>query len=348
MPNFAYPGQTDAHIATMEASGRLVVDFARNQNDFAVNKYAQIVPVTKSTGIYMVMNVDMAGKVENVDLNDLAWPDGNDSPDAIENLEGFLFQQFWTRRRNFPFRIGRLTKENADWDIFNQNSAKQAQRAMTARTQLAINALTDATQYPANHVVTDVTTIPGVRGKWSISTTARQDIKRSIEYAVEIIRDDTLDAVKIVNLQLVMNSYTAAALTQTQELVDFIKSSPVALQQIRGELPGGSADYDLPERLYKLEVVVESTRKTTNKRGATKAVSQVLPNGTVLITARPGGLVGVANAPSFSTCTIFALEEMTVESKEDEWNRVTKGRVVEDTAAVVTAPAAGFLFENVV
>jgi hypothetical protein len=41
---------------------------------------------------------------------------------------------------------------------------------------------------------------------------------------------------------------------------------------------------------------------------------------------------------------MFMLEEMTVETRQDPDNRLTKGRVVEDYATVMTAPVSGFLF----
>jgi hypothetical protein len=176
------------------------------------------------------------------------------------------------------------------------------------------------------------------------STTARQDIKRSLNTAAELIMDATLAVVEPEELMVVINSALAAELAQTQEIVDYLKGSPTAYAQIRGELPGRNAMYGLPDQLYGYELIIEKTRKVTSRKGATRAVSQVLPKATPFMCARPGGLEGVENTPNFSTCCLFMLEEMTTEQKRDDDNRRTKTRVVENYAAVLTAPATGVLF----
>ena len=97
-----------------------------------------------------------------------------------------------------------------------------------------------------------------------------------------------------------------------------------------------------------MPVIVEKTVKTTNAKGATTSASFVLGDATPFLCSRPGGLQGTGGAPSFSTCTIFSKEELTVESKRDEDNRRAVGRVVDDYGVVMTAPASGFLFTQAV
>jgi predicted nuclease with RNAse H fold len=62
--------------------------------------------------------------------------------------------------------------------------------------------------------------------------------------------------------------------------------------------------------------------------------------------ARPGGLVGVADAPNFATHCLFMKEEMTVETLKDVNNRREVIRVVENNAAVTVAPVSGVLFHE--
>lgn len=221
------------------------------------------------------------------------------------------------------------------------------QLMMTARTQLAATAFQTSGNYAANHT-SAVASISGNTGTWTQSTTARGDIKRSIYYAIEQILDDTLAAVGQEDLLLVMSTSDAKALSETQEIVDHIKGSPDALAQIRGELPGKNAFYGLPDRLFGIEVVVDATRKVTSKKGATRAVSSVVQSGKPFICSRPGGLVGVAGAPSFSTVTVFVYDQhdMQVEQWNDVNNKRQVGRVVDQTAVVMTASASGFLFTS--
>ena len=119
-----------------------------------------------------------------------------------------------------------------------------------------------------------------------------------------------------------------------------------ALAQVRGELTGTNTMYGLPDKLYGFPIVVEKTRKVTTKKGATTSRSQVLAKATPFMCARPGGMVGVADAPNFSTGVVFAYEEMTVETLREASNRRTLGRVVENVVAKVVAPASGVLFQS--
>lgn len=340
-----YPSYLNVFIRNHDASNKMVVDYARNVNKFAVNQYTQLVPVKQVAGYYQVMTVEEAGRIIYGDGRNFVWYDGSEAPLGYDGTESFNFNPFKCLRYCFPFVLGDLTIDQATWNILAQNSSIKARQAMTFRTQAAVTQLTNTGNYSSSHVI-DVTTVSGNNGNWAQSTTARQDIKRSLETAAETILDDTLAAIDLDDLMLVISSGLAAALTQTQEIVDYIKHSPDALAQVRGELPGKNTIYGLPDKLYGFPIVVEKTRKVTSRKGATRAVSSILPKATPFMVARPGGLVGVADSPNFSTCVGFFFEEMTVESLRDQNNRRTLGRVVENFTYNVVAPASGVLFQN--
>lgn len=341
----SFPSASNVFIRDHDASNKMVIDFARNLKKFPVNQYIQIVPVKKMAGYYQRMTVEEAGRILYTDLRNFVWADGQPAPEGNDGTESFSWEPFATKRYAYPFLLGDLTIEQASWNILAQHSSIKSRQAMTARTQLAITALTTSGNYSASHYL-NVTGISGNTGNWAQSTTARQDIKRSLITAAEVIRDDTLNAIELNDLVLVINSALAGELAECQEIVDYIKGSPDATAQIRGELPGRNVTYGLPDTLYGFPLIVEATRKVTTRKGATTARSQMLAKGTPFMCSRPGGLVGVADAPNFSTAVMFAYEEMTVESLRDAPNRRTLGRVVENLAAYVTAPAAGVLFYN--
>ena len=52
------PSPTSVVVPNMEATNRLIVDFARNINEFPVLRYTQIVPVKSITGLYLRMTVE--------------------------------------------------------------------------------------------------------------------------------------------------------------------------------------------------------------------------------------------------------------------------------------------------
>lgn len=342
-----YPGAQNAFIPSHEATNKLVVDFSRNEKKWAVTRYTQTVPMDKVMGYYLEMTVEQAGRIVHSDLRDMVWPDGHAAREGNDETESHNFKLVEMVRYQLPTLMGDLTIDQASWDMMAQYSRINAQRAMTGMTQQAVTLFTTPGNYDASHVLT-VPSISGNTGTWTQSTTARQDIKRSILTAIELILDDTLAAVEPEDFILVINTEMAKSLMLSQEIVDYIKGSPDALPQIKGELSGQNPNsaYGLPSKLYGIELVIEKTRKVTSRKGSTKAVTQVLPTASPFICARPGDLEGVADSPSFSTVTKFVKEDMTVETHRDNLNRRTIGRLVNHYGFHMTAPATGVLFQG--
>lgn len=344
----AYPGPHSVHIPQHQG---LVVDFARNVKRFPVTRYTQVVPVKKLNDYYQHMTIEEAGRILYTDLKDKLWQDGQPRPERNEGGESFEFFPYRCERYMFGNPFGNLTIENADWDIAQQHHSIYARQAMTARTQLAINELTNTANYAASHVL-DVTAISNDlganSGTWVASTAARQDIKRSLFTAAEVIRDDTLDAINLEDLVLVINSELAAAISLSQEIVDYIKGSPEAAYMIKGEGKAfnPNADYGLPDKLYGFSLVVEGTRKITSAKGASSvSKSQILATDTPFMAARPGSIEAPVG-PNFSTCCFFAYLEMGVETVNDAINKRQFVSIVEILDTKVVAPVSGIVFQN--
>lgn len=344
-----YPSSQNVFVKDHAATGQLVVDFSRNINEFAINRYAQIVPVDKVAGYYLEMTVEEAGRILNADLSDFAWADNADAPEDTDGTESFEFKEFRSKRYKYGFRLGDRTVDQSSWDIVAQHGAMKAQQAMTGRTQLAITVLTTAGNYAASHT-SAVSAISGNTGNWGASTTARQDIRRSLNHAVNVIRLDTLGAVKPTDIILTISPGLAKEMAETQEIVDFIKGSPAAWASVKGDLADQNRNiaYGLPPQLYGYDLVVEDAVKVTSRKGATKVTSTVLADATPFMASRPGGLEGQYGSPSFSSCTVFIKEEMTTETLHDVNNRLTRGRVVEDFEVILTAPVSAFLFTSAI
>jgi hypothetical protein len=341
----AYPGPFSVHVPSHKG---LVVDFARNIKRFPVNRYTQTVPVTKLNDYYQRMTIEEAGRVLSTTLDDKLWADGQPRPERNEGGESFEFFPYRCERYYYGLPLGDLTISNADWDVSQQHLSIYSRQAMTARTQLAITQLTTTGNYAASHVINASTFSSSLgtnQGTWVQSTTARQDIKRSLFGAAEVIRDDTLDALEMDELILVINSELAAEIALSQEIVDYIKASPEAPYFIKGEGKAfnPNSDYGLPDKLYGFSLVVEGTRKITSAKGAAAARSQILPTATPFLCARPGGLEAPVG-PNFSTCVGFAFLEMGVETVNDAINKRQLLGVTEVIDYQLAAPASGVLF----
>jgi hypothetical protein len=342
-----YPSHQNTFIPNHEATNQMVIDYARNINDFEVNQYTQIIPVTDMIGKYLEMTIEEAGRVLHTDGRNRYWEDGGVAPEFRDGTESLVWRQYECKRYAYGASLGNLTVDQATWDIVAQHASIYSRQAMTQRTQLVATELLTEANYDTTHVLDVTTDVSGNTGNWEQSTTARQDIKRSLQTGMETILDDTLAAVKQEDMIVVISSGMAAKLTQSQEIVDYIKASPDALAQVRGELPGSNTMYGLPDTIYGFKFVVEKTRKITTRKGATTARSAIWPDDKAVLVSRPGGLVGVADAPNFSTCTTFVQEEMTVETKRDSDNRRVIVRVVDTQVPKVVAPASGIVFKEI-
>lgn len=342
----ASPGQFNTYIPSTAATKNLVVDFSRNPKEFALPQYVQYVNVDKNVGRYIEMTVEQAGRLLNADGSDMVWPDGQDAPEGAGNAELFEFKSYITTRYARAFRVGELAAEQAAWDILAQNARITSQLMMTLRTQKVMTLAQTTGNYPSGNTA-DLAGTNGITGKHDVSTTARKDIKRSLDYGADVIRRNTLGAVKPSDLIYVVSPGYARKVAVCQEIVDHIKGSPDAKKEIEDGL-GPNSQYGLPSKLYGYPVRVEDAVKVTNRRGATKATSYICTDAKPMLVSRPGELQGVEGSPSFSSISLYFKEEMTVWSKHDTDNRNHKGRVVEDYAVVGTALMAAYLFQNAV
>ena len=345
---FQAPGGNNTFIPTFEQKKSLIIDYARKPSSFPVNRYTQVIPNAPTVGLYLNLDIAAAGRISAAGLeND--WAYGAPRPSGVTGTADHEFLSYVTRRKSFPWTLDQHGAEVAQWDNVERHSRIQQQLAMTHRATRAVAVATTSGNYASANVI-DVTTLSGDSSNWGASTVARGTIRKSVNAAVKQIHKVTLGAVKKKDLQLVIGPDAASQISECHEVVDFIAKSPFALASIKGDAMGDNpnVDYDLPKYLFGLELVVEDTVRVTSKPGATFSPSYVLPGATPFITARPGGIEGKYGAPSFSTLTCFAAEEMSIEARTDTWNRLIDGAVTENFVYVMTAPATGVLFTGAI
>jgi len=343
-----YPSPTNVVVPNMEATNRLVVDFARNINEFPVLRYTQIVPVKSVTGLFLRMTVEEAGRILSSDLSEFVWPDGQDAPIGLDNTESFQFETYRAERYAFTAALGERTQEAAQWDIVGQQASIKARQAMTARTVLAAAKIFNQNLYPATHVINVQSTFGAY---WSAATTSNLVIRKSLNAAVQKIIDDTLGAVRPKDLILLISDTVARAIAESQEFSDYLKGSPDALGALRYQFKDDSTlpnAFGLPKRLYGLEVVVDDTRKVVSKKKASSpTIEPVLPGTQAAVISRVGALEAPYSPVAFSTCMFFMKDEMKVENVFDQINKRTLIRVIEDYDCQLVAPATGVLLTNV-
>lgn len=343
-----FPSGTNTFVPSFEASGHLIVAYSRNPKDFPLNKYVAIKGVNKSQGYYLSLTAEEAARITTSNLAEAIWTDGNDAPTAVWGNESFQFLPFNTERYTWGFNLGYKASEQADWKILAQYAAVKAGEAMTGRTVLCFAALINTANYSANHVDTAVnwSSAAGTPGFLNAGTGVNPIFKAALNKMGQRIFLDTLGAVKVKDLALVIGPGLADALGRSQEIHQYLANSPFALAQVRGDSPNQNALWGLPTEVYGWPIIVEDAVRVPTKKGATAAPVFIAGNNTAVMVARPGALVSEAGGVDFSTIQLFMYEEMTVETRDDPDNRRTKGRVVEDYQAVVVAPASGVICTN--
>ena len=350
------PGPYNVYIPgnNAQSGGSLFVDFSRNLRDFPVLRYAQPVSCQQATGIWYQMGLDQRARITDANGGAQRWADGAERPSTNNQDEYFREYSYRCQRYNWDDKVGKMTTEQAAWNELDRRQRSLAQRAMTFRTNAVVAKMTDSSQYDSTHVA-DLDTpgsIPGVVGNWASSTAARLAIKRSLNYAKKIITLDTRAAVDADKLLLVMSPETAEQISVSQEIVELVKQNLAGPKFLNlDDVTTFDKDqYGLPPTLYNTPYIIEKTVKVTANRGlVTQTASFVMPFGTVFACYRPNELEGVDGGRSFSTCSIqiYRNDDMTVETDDSRWDRLTKIAVTDNFDVNMTAPITGFLFENV-
>jgi hypothetical protein len=353
-----FPGQSNTYVPKL--TNRLRVDFSRNQADFPLNRYVQIVPLygegaeSRQTGYFLRMTREQAGRI-NTNGNGTLWADGNDRPDYNGNLESFDLVKYTTRRRTDGIRAGDLSINQGDYDVVGHNTQATTERMMRLRTQLTANVMANAANYAGSNTAASTAAGYGAGTNWSAATPANPVIKRCIDAMVKQVTKSTLNSsqVKKSNLRLVLNLNMAQLISETQEIITYLQGSPFALDWLRGQINKEKLNqetFGAPVCLYGVELVVEDTWVIPSKKGAaTTTVQQAWPDGVAVLACQPGSLVAerADDAPSFSTCALLMKEEMTVDVERSDWNRVTKAGITEDYVPVLCAPASGFCMTGI-
>jgi hypothetical protein len=336
MAEYGVGGGLNTFVPTFSpATGQIQIEFTRSVNRFPITQYAQIVPVQQMSGYYLRIDEQETARV--VTTQDLQWPLGEDRPTGINS--DFEFNQFTTQRFQTSFNIPQETARQAQWDIVASHARIAAAKMMTHRSLRMATQLTTSGNYNTsggnqNYYANATDLVTGASG---IEGTG-DGVQRIVRAAIERIVQNTVGAVSSKDIIMIVNPITARLMATNDGVRDYIKATPHALQFLQGD--STFAAYGLPQTLFGLGgVVVDDTVRVSSRKGATDARSFLYGTASapgIVFVSRPGGLVG-NEGPSFSTATVFAYEDMTVETLDDPWNRRIRGSVTDNSATVLTA-----------
>lgn len=344
MAEYGLGGGLNTFVPTFSAAtGQIQVEFTRSVNRFPITQYAQIVPVQQMSGYYLRIDEEETARVVNT--QDFQWPLGEDRPTGINSdLE---WTQFTTQRFQASFNIPQETARQAAWDVVATHARIAAAKMMTHRafrmasllTTAGVSAGSETVSQPWTTGVNYFANTNALLGTATpITGTANDAVQKIIRRAIEYIVQNTVGVVGPQDIFLIVNPTTARVMATNDGVRDYIKNTPHALNFLKGDAT--FAAYGLPQNLFGLGgVVVDDTIRVSTRKGGANTRGFFYGNGMYFV-SRPGGLVG-NEGPSFSTASVFAYEDMTVETLEDPWNRRVRGSVTDNSAVVITAPLSG-------
>lgn len=352
MTEVAPGGGLNTFIPTFSpATGQIQIEFTRSVNKFPLTRYSQIVPVQAMAGYYLAMDEEETARV--VQTQDQLWPLGEDRPTGINS--DFDFKSFACARYQSSFHIPQETARQAQWDIVASHARIAAAKMMTHRGVRLATTITTIGSYAADYSGGSYSASSGV-GYYNNATKlmnsdladSGDQVQKLFRTAAEKIVQATNAAVSPSDICAVMNPTTARIIASTEGVRDYVKNYPAAFNFLQGDAQ--FATYGLPSQLFGVQVVVDDTVRVTNRKGSTKATSFFYGDASapaIAFVSRPGGLVG-NEGPSFSSLTIFAYEDMTVETLDDPWNRRVKGSVTDNSATVMTSPLSSLYVADVI
>lgn len=342
MAEYGIGGGLNTFVPTFSAAtGQIQVEFTRSVNRFALTRYAQIVPVQQMSGYYLRIDEEETARVVNT--QDLQWPLGEDRPTGINS--DIEWNTFTCQRFQTSFNIPQETARQAQWDVVASHARIAAAKMMTHRCVRAASTLTTSTNYTNSYTSYAAGNQSGYYDKaTTLMNTDLLDtgdqVQKLFRSAAEKIVQATNAVVAPSDICAVINPTTARLIASNDGVRDYVKNYPAALNFLQGDQQ--FATYGLPSQMFGVNVVVDDTVRVTNRKGSAKSVgffygTEAAPS--IAFVSRPGGLVG-NEGPSFSTLSVFAYEDMTVETLEDPWNRRVRGSVTDNSSITLTAPLA--------
>ena len=321
----------------------LTIAYVRNPANFAVNKFLSIKKTDQQIGLYWNYANDSQNRFVDADYS--LWPDGQNVPDlTYEPNDPFDFLQFACQRYVYTRKYGMLGVQQADFqDVLGMGSQFLANQAAVNRSARIYSTLTTSASWPSANVAT-ATALGG--GLWGNATSVAPYIKKSINTAMTNIQKQTNAAIALSDFYLIVNPDTATLISSTQELIDQLKQSPITYDVWTGS--ANFSQFNLPDHLYGLNVVVDATVMNTSLPGQADSFSYCMPDNFAVIVTKQNA-VNSGGGPSFGTCVLWTFQDMETFLVTDVENQIYKLRVSEnsDTSKnLLVAPASGQLITN--
>lgn len=360
MNTFAAVGYKSVTPIGIDDQLKLLVNYARNQNEFAVNQYCTVSTVNKTQGIYPKFFAPDQIRNGTSDGTDNIWEDG--TPIDLTKIKANMTRRTHIRYDLIRYKkedtIGYLTIDQSEYDERRLRLNDLSSQMMTLRTLLVLNQAMTSTNYPSAHVATATASgnLVGTGGFWNAGTVNQPNIGFSLTAARSQIYLATNGKVKQKDLRLVLDPLSAGKMAQSQEIRAYLAQQSKSLNVLKGEDPNSNEDWMLPNPLYGFQVIIEGTPYVVGPQKQATADTQAYAmanfatgTGTAFICARPGGIDASIAGAQFSTIHILEKSGEAMQPYVEDLGERQKlhyVRVSDMIVPLVPAPESGYLITN--
>lgn len=369
---FVSPGAGNVQVigpSNPNAQVALQVGFSKNPARFSYLNAVHRIPSAKTLGVYVEYNADDVARLTSAD-EDPNWKDGTNRP-APRNISHEI-REFQTERDSQTARLGNLTIDQDQIGVVPAQLKAKASLMQLKKSRAFEKLVTD----PA--VMTQQNTMTALGGgKIGSATTATPYIQKTFNAAKRTIRTNTNGAVSGRDIICMLSESAAAAIAESNEFKDWAHNHRSTIEMFQNtEI---FENYGLPPRMHGVGLVVAAESLVTSEETADKTAAATrrelfaglgtvssLTVGTPLVfLSREGGVSGPlqpnaeplnandlndfntpVNEASQATVIEIYKEDMTVENKVDQWNRVTDMGVTSDWVHKVTSVRSGYLVRD--
>lgn len=338
-----------------EPTGQAIA-FIRQPGKFRLFDYVQQINSPATVGIYAKLDPDFPVRVVS-DAESL-WEDGDDAKENNGNQGKFSWEEFRIFRRQYGYSVGEEALNSAKgWNPKAFFDASVISQAMTNRTYRVVTGMDATGNWSGSTAAAN--TLNGGFGKWDLGSSDPSSgnylaIRRTLLESFRRIHLKTNGMVDMSDMRLVVGPGAAIRMSETDEIVGFLKNNEFAMAQVKGNTVANSK-WGLPTHYAGFEIVVEDAVRSgvVPKTAGTEDVIDtektfIKDDDKAVLVSRPGGLDGNYGAPSFSTIQLYYHKyELSVEAKYDDWHKKYRSRVVDKCQHVFAAIRAGYLITDI-
>ena len=320
------------YMGDAEAQNRLLIGYALNEDNIALNNWITVVPTDASRAYYPIFNSSDFVRLKNTTGRDRIWADSSERPTAMQGVR-FTNREFQLERYGESAFVGNLAEDFSQiGSLITLNQEQLASRALVWRTIVAAAVVTNPLKYftTASPSVYDnyfatwasfIATLAGASkpypsGYFGSSmysgTIAVPIVKRFIGHCCKEINRRTNGKVTVKDLLFLCNPTTALKLAATEEFQAYLAQQAGSLAVIKGETPEfNNPTYGLPATVYGLKPVVDPTAYTLGAPVSSSTDADygnqqfVIPDDFFAVLARPGSVAGMKNSRGFSSLALF-------------------------------------------